>query len=247
MTEVYKIENVEALWPRIDQPYVFSDKAGKSMPCSARELGALYSIEFHMGKDVAQTLHKKMFDSYAQNRKDNWDAELGKPKDVFVKEDDGRYKYASNIKSQYKGRLTQVLQVDSKGNRLPSDFKLTTGSTVNLYIEFNPYKMGNRCGVNLRLKAVQVVKYYEYSAPIEFDIVEDGYTMDVEDGIEDNTLVIPPVNETADSVDKDLAFIDKSYGDETVEEPKKAAKKTAPPPTAATQDDLSSIVDDWDD
>jgi len=232
MTEVYKIENVEALWPRIDQPYVFSDKAGKSMPCSAREPGALYSIEFRMGKDVAQKLHKEMFDSYAQNRKDNWDAELGKPKDVFVKEDDGRYKYASNIKAQYKGRLTQVLQVDSKGNRLPSDFKLTTGSTVNIYIEFNPYKMGNRCGVNLRLKAVQVVKYYEYSAPIEFDIVDGGYTMDVED----DTLVIPPVNETTDSFDE-----------ETVEEPKKAAKKTAPPPTAAAQDDLSSIVEDWDD
>tara|TARA_R100000544_G_C2168515_1_gene31082 strand:- start:135 stop:413 length:279 start_codon:yes stop_codon:yes gene_type:complete len=92
--------------------------------------------------------------------------------------------------------------------------------------------MGANCGVSLRLKAVQVVKYYEYSAPIEFDIVEGGYTMDGED----DTLVIPPVNETADS-----------FGEETVEEPKKAAKKTAPPPTAATEDDLSSIVEDWDD
>ena len=229
MTEVYKIENVEALWPRIDQPYHFNEKANKSMPCGARDQGAEYSIEFRMDKDVAQKLHKEMSASYTQNRQDNWTAKLEIP---FVKEDDGRYKHKSNIKGQYKGRLTQVLQVDSKGNRLPSDFKLTTGSTVNLYIEFNPYKMGNRCGVNLRLKAVQVVKYYEYSAPIEFDIVDGGYTMDVED----DTLVIPPVNETTDSFDE-----------ETVEEPKKAAKKTAPPPTAAAQDDLSSIVEDWDD
>jgi virulence-associated protein VagC len=232
MTEVYKIENVEALWPRIDQTYVFNEKARKSMPCGARDQGAEYSIEFRMGKDIAQKLHKEMFDSYAQNRQDNWEAELAKPKEVFVKEDDGRYKYKSNIKGQYKGRLTQVLQVDSKGNRLPSDFKLTTGSTVNIYVEFVPYKMGANCGVSLRLKAVQVVKYYEYSAPIEFDIVEGGYTMDGED----DTLVIPPVNETTDSFDE-----------ETVEEPKKAAKKTAPPPTAATDDDLSSIVEDWDD
>jgi hypothetical protein len=232
MTEVYKIENVEALWPRIDQPYHFNEKANKSMPCGARDQGAEYSIEFRMDKDVAQKLHKEMSASYTQNRQDNWEAELAKPKQVFVKEDDGRYKYKSNIKGQYKGRLTQVLQVDSKGNRLPSDFKLTTGSTVNIYVEFVPYKMGANCGVSLRLKAVQVVKYYEYSAPIEFDIVEGGYTMDGED----DTLVIPPVNETADSVDE-----------ETVEEPKKAAKKTAPPPTAATEDDLSSIVEDWDD
>ena len=232
MTEVYKIENVEALWPRIDQPYAFNEKANKSMPCGARDQGAEYSIEFRMDKDVAQKLHKEMSASYTQNRQDNWEAELAKPKQVFVKEDDGRYKYKSNIKGQYKGRLTQVLQVDSKGNRLPSDFKLTTGSTVNLYIEFVPYKMGANCGVSLRLKAVQVVKYYEYSAPIEFDIVEGGYTMDGED----DTLVIPPVNETTDSFDE-----------ETVEEPKKAAKKTAPPPTAAAQDDLSSIVEDWDD
>ena len=232
MTEVYKIENVEALWPRIDQPYAFNEKANKSMPCGARDQGAEYSIEFRMGLDVAQKLHKEMSASYTQNRQDNWEAELAKPKQVFVKEDDGRYKYKSNIKGQYKGRLTQVLQVDSKGNRLPSDFKLTTGSTVNIYVEFVPYKMGANCGVSLRLKAVQVVKYYEYSAPIEFDIVEGGYTMDGED----DTLVIPPVNETTDSFDE-----------ETVEEPKKAAKKTAPPPTAAAQDDLSSIVEDWDD
>ena len=229
MTEVYKIENVEALWPRIDQPYHFNEKANKSMPCGARDQGAEYSIEFRMDKDVAQKLHKEMSASYTQNRQDSWAAKLEIP---FVKEDDGRYKHKSNIKGQYKGRLTQVLQVDSKGNRLPSDFKLTTGSTVNIYIEFNPYKMGNRCGVSLRLKAVQVVKYYEYSAPIEFDIVEGGYTMDGEG----DTLVIPPVNETTDSFDE-----------ETVEEPKKAAKKTAPPPTAAAQDDLSSIVEDWDD
>ena len=229
MTEVYKIENVEALWPRIDQPYHFNEKANKSMPCGARDQGAEYSIEFRMDKDVAQKLHKEMSASYTQNRQDSWAAKLEIP---FVKEDDGRYKHKSNIKGQYKGRLTQVLQVDSKGNRLPSDFKLTTGSTVNLYIEFVPYKMGANCGVSLRLKAVQVVKYYEYSAPIEFDIVEGGYTMDGED----DTLVIPPVNETTDSFDE-----------ETVEEPKKAAKKTAPPPTAATEDDLSSIVEDWDD
>ena len=229
MTEVYKIENVEALWPRIDQPYHFNEKANKSMPCGARDQGAEYSIEFRMDKDVAQKLHKEMSASYTQNRQDSWAAKLEIP---FVKEDDGRYKHKSNIKGQYKGRLTQVLQVDSKGNRLPSDFKLTTGSTVNIYVEFVPYKMGANCGVSLRLKAVQVVKYYEYSAPIEFDIVEGGYTMDGEG----DTLVIPPVNETTDSFDE-----------ETVEEPKKAAKKTAPPPTAATEDDLSSIVDDWDD
>ena len=229
MTEVYKIENVEALWPRIDQPYHFNEKANKSMPCGARDQGAEYSIEFRMGKDIAQKLHKEMSASYTQNRQDNWAAKLEIP---FVKEDDGRYKHKSNIKGQYKGRLTQVLQVDSKGNRLPSDFKLTTGSTANIYVEFVPYKMGANCGVSLRLKAVQVVKYYEYSAPIEFDIVEGGYTMDGEG----DTLVIPPVNETTDSFDE-----------ETVEEPKKAAKKTAPPPTAAAQDDLSSIVEDWDD
>lgn len=237
MTEVYKIENVEALWPRIDQPYHFNEKANKSMPCGARDQGAEYSIEFRMDKDVAQKLHKEMSASYTQNRQDSWAAKLEIP---FVKEDDGRYKHKSNIKGQYKGRLTQVLQVDSKGNRLPSDFKLTTGSKANIYVEFVPYKMGANCGVSLRLKAVQVVKYYEYSAPIEFDIVEGGYTMDGED----DTLVIPPVNEIYNiPVNKTTD----SFDEETVEEPKKAAKKTAPPPTAAAQDDLSSIVEDWDD
>jgi len=91
--------------------------------------------------------------------------------------------------------------------------------------------MGGNSGVSLRLKGVQVIKYNEYTPPITFDVVEGGYTMDGED----NPIDIPPVKE-ADSFDE-----------EPVEEPKKAAKKTAPPPTADTDDDLSSIVDDWDD
>ena len=78
---------------------------------------------------------------------------------------------------------------DSQGQRLPSDFKLTTGSTVNIYVQFIPYKMGPNSGVSLRLKGVQVIKYNEYTPPIEFDVVEGGYTMDGED----TPIDIPPV------------------------------------------------------
>ena len=227
--EIYKIENVEALWPKIDQTYHFNDKVKRTIPCGPREDNAEYSIEFRMNKDAAQKLHKAMSAAYGANRPKGAPDKLVIP---FVKEDDGMYKHKSTIKGQYSGNLThKPVLADSQGQRLPSDFKLTTGSTVNIYVQFIPYKMGPNSGVSLRLKGVQVIKYNEYTPLIEFDVVEGGYTMDGED----TPIDIPPVKE-ADSFDE-----------EPVKEPKKAAKKTAPPPTAATDDDLSSIVDDWDD
>ena len=115
------------------------------------------------------------------------------------------------------------MQVDAQGTRLPDDFLLTTGSTVNVAVTFNPYEGYGRQDVNLRLKAVQVVKYVPLEDNNPFEAVE-GFTIDA-----DNPFVAEaPAQE------------------ETVPEPKKVVNKPANPPKAA-DDDLSAIVDDWDD
>jgi len=40
LAEQYIIENVEALWPKIDKTYVFDQKVKRSVPCSPRDTGA---------------------------------------------------------------------------------------------------------------------------------------------------------------------------------------------------------------
>ena len=124
-------------------------------------------------------------------------------------------------------KTTKPLQVDAQGTKLPDDFLLTTGSTVNVAVTFNPYDFGGKQNVNLRLKAVQVVKYVPMEDRNPFEIV-DGFTIEDDPNPFKQEATPAPVEE-----------------EEVVEEPKKVVKKAAPPATSS-DDDLSAIIDDWD-
>ena len=217
--DTYIIKNVEALWPKINQTYRFDSKENRSVACGATEPSAEYSIQFRMGKDTAKSLFQAMSTAYKDNRKDKWAEKLANP---FVKDDDGTYTHKSTLKGAYKNVATiKPLQVDSKGNKLPNDFLLTTGSTVNVAVQFTPYDFGGKQNVSLRLRGVQVVKYIPMEERNPFDNVE-GFTV----------------------AESDDPFAEES---DTVEEPKKVVKKSAPPPADDKDDDLGAIVDGWDD
>ena len=83
--------------------------------------------------------------------------------------------------------------------------------------------MRGEAGVSLRLRAVQVLKYIPMEEPSPFE-EEDGFDS---------------------SADLDNAFQE----EQKVEEPKKLVKKSDPvkPPNQQTDDELSDIVDNWDD
>ena len=115
------------------------------------------------------------------------------------------------------------IQYDAKGTKLPDDFLLTTGSTVNIAVTFNPYDFGGKQSVNLRLRAVQVVKYVPLEDRNPFDTV-DGFTIE----------------------DESNPFDTNVEEEETIDEPKKVVKKSTPPPKG-DDDDLDGIIDDWDD
>ena len=213
--QTYIIKNVEALWPKVNRTYHFDSNEGKSMPCDPKDVNAEYSIQFRMDNDTAKSLYTEMAKAYQANRKDKWAEKLERP---FVKDDDGMFTHKSTLKGAYKNEATKKpLQVDAQGTKLPDDFLLTTGSTVNVAVTFNPYEGYGRQDVNLRLKAVQVVKYVPLEDNNPFEAVE-GFTIDA----------------------------DNPFTEETVPEPKKVVNKPATPSKAA-DDDLSAIVDDWDD
>ena len=229
--ETYIIKNVEALWPKINTTYHFDSKVKKSIPCNALDDGAEYSIQFRMDNDTAKALYIAMADSYKANKKEKWAEKLERP---FVKDDDGMFTHKANLKGAYSSnKTTKPLQVDAQGTKLPDDFLLTTGSTVNIAVTFNPYDFGGKQNVNLRLKAVQVVKYVPMEDRNPFENVE-GFTI----GEKDSPFKILSRD--------DLNQVTEEPKEETIEEPKKVVKKSSPPPKD-DDDGLSDIVDNWDD
>lgn len=242
---MYLVNNVEALYPRINKTYRFDNAENRSIPCDASEDGASYEMSFRMTKDQAKALFLEMSKAYQEKKEAKWPAKLEMP---FTKDEDGSYVGKAKLKGAYGAELTsKPMQCDARGTELPDDFMLTTGSTVNVAVVFVPYNMRDH-GVSLRLKAVQVIKYVEMQKSNPFGIVE-GFTQ----GEDDNPFVpiVEPVSQ--ESMEETTADV---FGDDNSDEPedtepeptpKKVVKKKAAPTPKAKDEDLSSIIDDWDD
>jgi len=177
-----------------------------------------------------------MVKAYEAKKEGSWPDKFDMP---FGKEEDGTYSYKASLKGAYGKELAlKPVQYDSKGVKLPEDFMLTTGSTVNVSVGFIPYFMRD-AGVSLRLRAVQVIKYVPMEAASPFAAVEGGFELG-----SDNPFEVVTAAPVATPVVSDDLFGD----DEAtkVKEPKKVVKKTAPAPKAS-DDALADIVADWDD
>ena len=236
----YTLENVEALYPRINATYKFDQKAnggkGGSVKCDPLDDGAAYELSFVMSNAEAKALFKAMKAAYDVKREKSWPDKFPLP---FKKNDDGNFIGKAKLKGAYGTDLTKPpLQVDAKNNELPKDFQLTTGSIVNLAFTFVPYSMRDS-GVSLRLNGVQGIDYKPLQSRSPFGVV-DGYVAQPDNPFSDTTST------QSESDDDDS---DDIFGDEpdtpVVEEPKKVVKKSAPAPS--DDEDLSSIVEDWDD
>ena len=230
----YMLNNVEALYPKLDQPYHFDRQGGKnkqgaSVPCLATAQGATYQVNFKMTAAQAKDLFTCMAKAYEDSKEDSWPA-LTMP---FTKTDDKMFEGKAKIPASFDGRpTTQPKQYDANNTPLDGEFQLTSGSTINVFVELVSYNgsMGN--GVSLRLRAIQVIKYKEYSAASPFE-TQEGFT---QSGFAAST-------ENLDAVfDTDA----KPVEEEVVEEPKvKVSKKkqNAPKPDV----DLASLLDEFDD
>ena len=234
MAETYIIENVEALWPKIDKTYTFDQSVKRSVPCGPRDQGADFSIAFRMGSATAKALFVQMKDAYDANKEPKWVDKLVNP---FVKDDNGTYTHKASLKGAYKGEVTnKPLQVDSQGTPLPDDFQLTTGSTVSIAVQLIPYDFGGKQSVSLRLKAVQVIKYVPMEVRNPFGAVDGGFVMEDANPFASTPKVVKSNNVL------DEAPADDGFDEEPV---KRTATKAATAPVNAT--DISSIVDNWDD
>ena len=231
----YMLNNVEALYPKLDQPYHFDRQGGKnkqgaSVPCAATAQGATYQVNFKMTADQAKAIFKSMAEAYEEDKEESWPA-LTMP---FTKTEDKMFVGKAKLPASFDGRpTTPPKHYDASNNPLDSAFQLSSGSTINLFLELVSYNgsMGN--GVSLRLRAVQVIKYKEYTAASPFD-TQEGFTQ----------------NDTESTVELDTVFDtgEKTVVEEaTIEEPKvKVSKKkqNAPKPEEV---DLASLLEQFDD
>ncbi len=179
MSIVY-LKNVTAKYPKINRPYRFDSEAGKSVPCGAFDDGAEYVINFETD-DVTQMsqVHKLLKDAYREFQSNNKKAPKEPMSMPFVKNDEtGLIEGKARIKAAYGTEATRKpAQIDSKRKKLPDDFRLTTGSIVNIKAKAVPYSTGMNAGVSLRLMAVQVVRFEEESDTAGFDEIEDGFSV----------------------------------------------------------------------
>jgi len=173
----HTIKNVTALWPRINRPYKFDSVEQRSAPCDAADPMGAYEMSFEMSRDAAKDLWAEMLKAYASKKQAGWP---DKPVSPFKTSDDGTVIGKVKLKSSYNGELTKApLQVDAANKKLPDDFLLTTGSTVNLAVTFVPYNM-REAGVSMRLRAVQVLEYKPMEEQNPFEATT-GYAAPAQD------------------------------------------------------------------
>lgn len=169
-----KLNNVSAMYPKIDKTYRFDQSENRSVPCDPLEDGAEYSLNFEVSEEQYKKIEEACTTAWEEFRKTETKAPA-KPTYMPVKiAEDGRYIGKAKLKGAYSGQPTKKpIQVDAQNNKLPDDFQLTTGSIINAIVNVKPYKAGATNGVGLRLVGVQVVDLVEMASP--FDKVEHGY------------------------------------------------------------------------
>ncbi len=174
---IFILEDVEALYPRINQPYRWDKDKGEkglTVPCDASADNAAYEMSIRMPKEKAVPLYKAMKAAYENKKAANW-PDMPKSDAVFEIDDDGMYTAKTRLKAKYNDKLTKPPEQFDSGNApMAKDFMLTTGSTVNCLITLVPYSMNDH-GVSLRLRQVQVTKLAVMKERSAFSKVEGGY------------------------------------------------------------------------
>ena len=152
----YIIPSAEALYPKIDQTYKFDQTANRSVPCDPFDDGAAYELNFKLSESDAKKLYKAMKAYYLERKEKSWPDKFPNP---FKKQEDGTYEGKTRLKGAFgKDASRKPLLVDSKNTPCGDDFRLTSGSIVNISVTFVPYSVSGSTGVSLRINAVQVLK-----------------------------------------------------------------------------------------
>ena len=131
--EPFIIKGVEANYPKIDQPYHFSQKENRSVACDAHAENAAYELNVRLTPEQTSELWAKMQAAWQEGRDESWPESI----EPSFKKDGDLYE----VKTRRKASYGPPLQRFADNSEAPADFKLTSGSIVNVAVQFVPYKM----------------------------------------------------------------------------------------------------------
>ena len=201
------INNVSVLYPRLNQPYRFDNGERRSVPCNWDADSASYDTSFIMDKEEALNLSRVCKEAYnnavAMDTKNKWPEKPKRMPAKTVKQEDGSVQYIGKCKINSKygpDKVNPPKQVDAKRNKLPEDFRLTTGSKANIAVTVVPYNTGvENYGVSLRIRAIQVLELAAEKVSNDPFEVQDGYTTD-------DPFASKPADKVEDILDDEIPF-----------------------------------------
>ena len=175
----YRLENVEALWPRIDKAYAWNEAKGQSDETLPTDRDGAYEMTVIIREDQAKDLASKMrevFNTDEKTKGKQWvitkeDPETGLEsqkvvkslEDIFVK-DDGVYRAKLKMPT-YGDPNTKPKQYMSDGTKAADDFQLTSGSIVHVMFRIKTWAYGKKVGIALRPTGVMVVRLADRQDP----------------------------------------------------------------------------------
>ncbi len=194
-----KLSKVQALHPRMNQPYRFDKYEQRSVPCDHRDDGASYSLQMIVTKEHEAQIKKVCQQAFKELRANN-DRAPDKPDFLPYKTNDNDEIVVKAklpcFSAKKKKNIEPPRHYDMKNKVLPEGFELTNGSTINVALVANGYVSPVGSGITLYIDAVQVVELAERSGPSPFE-AGDGFTAGDDK---------PAENKTDSPFDDDIPF-----------------------------------------
>ena len=158
---IYALENVEALWPKLDRAYKFDAVQNRSVATDATDVEGSYEVNVVLNEDEAKALAGAMRKEFNAQRKDDWKDWAPKSLDgVFKKDETGHY-IAKITKKSYGEANSKPAQWMQDGSPAQPDFQLTTGSKICVQFIIKPWNYAGKAGVGLRPTDIMVLELAE--------------------------------------------------------------------------------------
>ena len=175
---IYKFLNLVARYPKLNQPYVWSDDANSYVGTTHETPNAAFYCDAFLTNEQwqeADTAIKKVWKEFVAEQ-EKAGKPLKKPNDMRNPlDEDGDGKGFVKMKLNCYDEKTNVRQLDSKLNKLPPSFELTSGSKINARVVIKPYKSGAQQGITLRLTDVMVIELADrQEPPVDFEADKNG-------------------------------------------------------------------------
>ena len=177
---IHKLKKVKARYPKMNQPYIWSDADNRYIGCAADETGAAFYCDAFISAEVYNDLQEKceqVWKEFCQKREQE-NKPIKEPKKfrLPLDEDNEGRGYCKMKLPTYGEEKTVVRQWDSAGERLPNNFALTSNSTMHCQFLIKGYKNGSQQGLTLKLTDIQVIELAEpMERPSPFEAEEGGF------------------------------------------------------------------------